>query len=1666
MPTQIFQYFVPVGSTSVSITAAFFGAGGVTLDIETTQQSVATGIWEPFDVARTEIAALDSGATIDFGTRKFAATYSDQDFNNIGGYGIPLNKNITIKNGRFSLGRTADWQSIGDGVYAAAHDFSDYRSPLLYLQDENAQAKPLMRIDPLPPSSSDFFRFVYSGNYLVIRNNTTENGIVHTTGADNQSGQPITGFTIQDSTLKSQVNALLSGVTASSVAGPWAMIHSANNIVGPARIVGWDNNTGGLSFEGFMGGNTITYSSYASFVLCGLPDVTLNNGEYVVDLTNGITAGRVLYKPTNGNASDGRIPCADWAFGPAGISNDIVLDGLILEGNSARSTTTAMIRDSSYTSSITMKNCIINDAAYGIRNGYTPMTLDNNVFKRFFSQAAACTAGVTMTNNIIENCESLSAFFIQCQDGVTAIPHTYIADNVLSLESSTHGQGISLYKDSWRNATIQHNIFYNCQRAHSLQPTTAAPRPASESYIYRFENNLCVVDSVADIQGFVGGQKNISFNGRIDDGVSGGNQKAFIRSNTQVITNSVPSTLSFGDKAQLTSLDLYNMQHTSVVVENNIFSNTNGSTAGDNNGGHTHANNIATARVNGMALSTTDKMIHTDRDDYLVPNTFQGKAVAGGASDGGEIGIRWNTVPTNTQIQEIISSGNTNWASTYSASSLPTEGLSASNAIYNVRAYGSTGGGTGDLGPWLAANSSWVNTNAIGKVYAKNAPYNGATGWNGSIGILCAPRYGTIQSGFALVYDNNTDRDSYYNGLSGSYMNLSVTVTKGGSGNGYFAGATGQVYNYYWNPGPKNLQSGVIRWSSTDNNSVSGITANGSGVPSDTWPTSGITGSLWGDNPLYTWEFKSTPFISTADIDVARFAIPSGMVTTASTYTIDYVGENVNPAEYLTTAPTIIHNGVTAHVGTKTFLTYPEKGTTSSFLYRKEIELVPDSMNTFTLRRNATDTQTIKILHRPSINSITVANDADFAVALDGGYTGSGLTLDEILVNYNCTLNNVWNLQELQRDTTRNTSRRSFITVAPTGGNSVHWSGMEGMTNDVRSRLTYIRYKNCLIGSSSDSYFGGNYYSEPYANFLFDGCTFEARYNNTDYTNIGRPPGIRVTILGSSADIASIVAGEYVYQGNGGPTGDSAPTTSTNFGYVGLQKGDAYATGNWINQWITGTSAGVSFGQFNIYGQKQGTGVSGTYVAGATLNIAYNSNQSLGVTTGNIRGFTLESYTTLVDGDALPLTAAGIGDSPRKRTRLDQNWNGVGEEDNQPWRGYVDCNFVNLFDPGHEWASLMRDCRFSGVRIDIATGHLCSLNNYATDPIPCRRGYDTYGGGYSHVDLHQWFGNTVSHDEFQHENFYYGGHLVENSGGGTGDTELQFALFDRSVDYAPDPLVDYSDNHHIFIRDSVTRQTRHTANNYLMIAGEFHHIGINNCSLGGIPNVTNAAVNLQYHRNDSMSYGASFDNFYINGLTADYVDISYMNELLDQRHSYVNVIDTNDISSYLNGVTTEGYGAGITWSNMHVYPAPEYGTFGISDVTGDTGHYITQGNGGSFVNTFAPRTSQIATGITGANMSKILMYPFTGDNKGILVEFGTTGDKDNFQAANPGVTLEIVSTAGVTYTYGWTGGWAQWNVDTAYVKGSNETTGTTWDDNWTDLYARFGDNPKYKIEEN
>tara|TARA_R110000824_G_scaffold371342_1_gene561053 strand:+ start:622 stop:3192 length:2571 start_codon:yes stop_codon:yes gene_type:complete len=856
MPTQQYQFYVSPGSSNASITAAFFGLGGITLDIETVTQSVASGLWEPFSVARAEIGALSAGATIDFGTRKFASSFSDHE-----AYGIDLSaRSVGISGGRFSMGKTASWNSIGGGVYEAAHDFSAYRSPLGYVVDDNATNKPKMSVNPAGPSDMDPYRFVYNGNWWTV-NNTTKginSGVVQTVGGDNSSGSSITGWTITNSALKTEINSYLAGVTATSAAGPWVLIHSSANNVAPARITGWNNSTGVLTVGAFGASTTTTYSgSYLEFALCGLPGQTLQSGEYMFDLTNGVTAGRVLYKPVNGNASDARIPVSDYCF-KVGNGHTYTIEHTKIDGQAAISSAPGVIRDTGVCS-LNMNNSSITDGSVFFRLNYTPATIDKCVLKRSTARAAALISGVTMSNNVIFHIEGFSGILVQAADGVTAISHTHIENNLMSLEASTHGQGLSLYKDAWRNATVRHNIFYNCQRPHSFQPpSSSSVDRTAEIYTYTFENNLAITDKVLDIQGFAGGQKAIAFNGAEDSGLSGSNgkQKVNVRFNTLLTTDAIPSTLSLNNRIQLSSMDLNKIKHSTVVIEANIVGAMSASPLTSQNGGHTHGYNLSTMYDNTSAIALTDKLVHPTRDDFLEVNTFQGKTVAGGAVDGGALGVRWSSIPTSSQITSIITGNNVNWASTYPALTLPTGSPTWSNASENKLEYGLTGGGTGSWGTWSAINSTYSSSGGGGISVGAFGLNNilGASGYvPGSISALCSPNYSGDLVCFLWDFSGNTlDKNLVQNGKSGDYFRLQVTVTKGGSGEttGYHAGATGQIYNYYWWPSTVGqFTSDSIRWKASQ-----------LGTGSSEWPNGGRTGSLWGDNARYSMKFQSTPF--------------------------------------------------------------------------------------------------------------------------------------------------------------------------------------------------------------------------------------------------------------------------------------------------------------------------------------------------------------------------------------------------------------------------------------------------------------------------------------------------------------------------------------------------------------------------------------------------------------------------------------------------------------------------------------------------------------------------------------------------------------------------------------------------------------------------------------
>ena len=774
------------------------------------------------------------------------------------------------------------------------------------------------------------------------------------------------------------------------------------------------------------------------------------------------------------------------------------------------------------------------------------------------------------------------------------------------------------------------------------------------------------------------------------------------------------------------------------------------------------------------------------------------------------------------------------------------------------------------------------------------------------------------------------------------------------------------------------------------------------------------------------------------DFDVARFAVPSGLVTTDATIDIDYVAENVNPAEYLTSAPAITHqpSGVT-YMGTKTFLTFPNSTETSSFVYKANVSL-PMGGSTLELRRNSSDTQYVHVTRKSALDTITVTNDAGFASVLDGAYSGDGLTLDAIYVNYNARMNDVWAAQTLSGADTRNTERNTYLTIAPTGGNEISWSMNNDVPLDPRTSNTWILYKNITIGSSSDDWTSGNYYNEDYSRLLFDGCTFESKYNIIDYGYMKRPNGIRVTILGSQADVNSLVYGEYFYQGEGGQSGHSADSESTNFGYVGLANG--------LNVYEYGTSAGVSFASFNVYGTIPDVGVSGSFVAGATVEVAYNPVLNKGNSTAAPRQFTLESYIG-VSGDNMP-----IGDDGRTLITI---LSPTRKYQISGFMGFSGCNFINTPGPIMSYCSLVKNCFYNGHRSDICTGVACGINNRAVNTVVRRETNDYYGDQVTHIDLHQWWGTTASHPDQFHENFYYGGNLVEDEEGAN-ISSLQHTLFDRSVCC--------SSNSHIFMRKSICRYKTDVDHNFLQLAGQFDHVGLHEVECIGVPGTPgDGVISYRMAYNDQRpDNGVNLSNFYVHGCSASRFEVSFssISGLPNINVRAVDVLDISDVSSYLNGITTEGFGYGITFSDCSISPATQYGTFAADTANGM--YRTNTGTGRVFVNTFVNRGTQLAAGVTGSGINSFTMYPDK-----FFIGFNSQTERDAFNTLNPKIDLSMIADVGTTYNYAWNsvGSSPTWGTLATVLFPADETTGTTWDSNWADLYARFGDNPQYDMRE-
>ena len=597
------------------------------------------------------IDSASNGAVIDLEGRQFALWPQESSSNKL----LNRNKSLEIRNARISGARVLDWYSIGGGRYAADVIEDDLRDPIAYMVDSNSEAQPLLAVWPPPPDVRTEFRTTFNSNWIDIRVETDgiDNGDVLTTEGVNIHNANVTGFTITDSEILQQVNDAIGSCPDQNL---MALIHSGANHIDEAQVLSWDPDTGVMMVDGSQ-----TFRGYLRFALTGNPDFIRGPREYSIDRTNL----RVIYHPENDDPTGARYSTMPILFMVSG-QGDVHFENIEFTGVTRLGGGDGLLKISvSHPDTVTATNCVFHSGSDGIRgmNG----AVINCRFDRFYGYALSSKDGIKVEGSFFGPAlEQHSAIQVTGSNGRhEEIEQTVIRDSYFSLPTSTHGQGMALYMNSWQNCIVEHNIFHNCIRAFSFQPGGSDPSIDTGEFIFR--NNLAVFDKVYGE--LPGGQQGFSFNGRVDEHLVGVSspQIVLIQSNTFMLH---PELVDVPNVATPLKFDVRKLENSHVYVENNIYMTANASVDEGSQLPHNRSHNGAykTASTHREAWGATDLPdVGGISEIFDIENLIPIGAYATGASDGGPLGIRWSSVPTLLELADL----QPNWFEIYQPESVP-----------------------------------------------------------------------------------------------------------------------------------------------------------------------------------------------------------------------------------------------------------------------------------------------------------------------------------------------------------------------------------------------------------------------------------------------------------------------------------------------------------------------------------------------------------------------------------------------------------------------------------------------------------------------------------------------------------------------------------------------------------------------------------------------------------------------------------------------------------------------------------------------------------------------------------------------------------------------------------------------------------------------------------
>ena len=629
--------------------------------------------WETFNSIETELKALPAGSTVDLTGRYFGAGSLVDDGVT---QRIIIEKDMDIIGGTFSATSGLTWTRSGSnltGVFDtdpdSQFDLCIYPSSglpgdlLPELLAFDGSEKPRLAVWPAPPENRKNYPATYNPNWFVIENEqgTTNGYPIDSSGNQIVSGGvQIHGFVITDATQRTEVATKLASLTT-PLTDLVIRYRAGANLVASAKLASWDSGTGRLDFV--EGG--LTSTSYFQYAFTGAPEFIEEDGQYAIDYANK----SFVYR-TAGTGSNTRISSLGLIWDAVG-NYAHTFTGTTFVGCTNNNGGPAQIKNAAGPR-LVLNDCTLKYGTHGVRGN---VDFYDTKVGPFIEYGATVTDGVTAERSFFyetEVFESLTLLPTLTNTGggdPTPLEFSLIKDCFFTNPITVHGQGLSLYNCSWQNATVEHCLFLDCERAVSYQSRyhsgTSGARITPGTFT--FKNNLTVFDNPRDVQ--PNGQASMSFNGSLgDEHLDDPNDRQVVNVHSNSIVYN-PDNVDELSWYSPTKMDFARFKYSTLQVSNNFVGQIN---AGTENL-VTYPDQIPQGRDNNLQHNPqyTEDLAWgpTDLDDeaggqesvFGYETLATTGAASTGATDSGKLGFRWDNNITMNDVRNLPDNWHTLW---------------------------------------------------------------------------------------------------------------------------------------------------------------------------------------------------------------------------------------------------------------------------------------------------------------------------------------------------------------------------------------------------------------------------------------------------------------------------------------------------------------------------------------------------------------------------------------------------------------------------------------------------------------------------------------------------------------------------------------------------------------------------------------------------------------------------------------------------------------------------------------------------------------------------------------------------------------------------------------------------------------------------------------------